>query len=206
MTSWAFWVSPSFDMPREVTEYWGASRFFGVYPAREVLCCFIAMTAPANLPDPADDRVARIRLHFRRLGGLVPRILGDLSRPEDIWHDDFYDLRLPRWYSGRVVLIGDASAAFLPTAGVGASMAMESAAVLADELTRTDSRLLNQALRHFVARRRARVDHIQRISRTLAGYMLVDSPFLAVVRNALLRVYPERQIRKSWGDLVTGVI
>ena len=41
---------------------------------------------------------------------------------------------------GRVVLLGDAAAGFLPTAGIGAGMALESALALTKELTRTDAK------------------------------------------------------------------
>jgi 2-polyprenyl-6-methoxyphenol hydroxylase-like FAD-dependent oxidoreductase len=91
----------------------------------------------------------------------VPRVLAALPGPKAIWHDDIYDLKLQQWRRGRVVLIGDAGAAILPTAGVGASMAMESAAVLADELSRADSRFLEYSLERFIARCRARADRVQ---------------------------------------------
>src|SRR5699024_8935368 len=42
--------------------------------------------------------------------------------------------RAPRWTTRRTVLLGDAAAGFLPTAGIGAGMAMESAWVLATML------------------------------------------------------------------------
>jgi len=53
--------------------------------------------------------------------------------------------------------LDDAAAGFLPTAGIGASMAMESAAALDDELARTDSRFVPQALQLYEKRRKHRV-------------------------------------------------
>ena len=54
-------------------------------------------------------------------------------------------MKCPAWSradkcSGRVVLIGDAAHGFLPSAGLGASMALESAVVLAEELARVARR------------------------------------------------------------------
>ena len=65
------------------------------------------------------------------------------------------DVRARSWVQGRVALVGDAVAAFLPTAGVGASMALESAAVLADELSHTDAVHLPNALDPYYNRRQA---------------------------------------------------
>jgi 2-polyprenyl-6-methoxyphenol hydroxylase-like FAD-dependent oxidoreductase len=96
------------------------------------------------------------------------------------------DVRAPHWVRGRVALVGDAAAAFLPTAGIGASMALESAAVLADELSRTDGHYLPNALELYERRRRRRVQAAQNQSRRLARMMFVRSSALARVRNRAL--------------------
>jgi 2-polyprenyl-6-methoxyphenol hydroxylase-like FAD-dependent oxidoreductase len=93
------------------------------------------------------------------------------------------DVRAADWQKGRVVLLGDAAAGFLPTAGIGASMAMESAAVLADELSRVDAGLVEHALSLYVKRRRQRVEAIQDESRRLARLMFVESAPLSAIRN-----------------------
>ena len=49
------------------------------------------------------------------------------------------DFRAKVWSRGRTVLLGDAAAAFLPTADVGASAAMDAAAPLSDELSRASN-------------------------------------------------------------------
>ncbi len=90
---------------------------------------------------------------------------------------------------GRVVLLGDAAAAFLPTAGIGASMAMESAAVLADELSRTDTHFVEHALSLYVKRRRDRLERIQDDSRRLARTMFVKSPSIAHIRDLATKFY-----------------
>lgn len=76
----------------------------------------------------------------------VEPLLTDLPRSADLHLWRMADVRTPRWVQRRVALVGDAAAAFLPTAGIGASMALESAAVLADELSRTSSDYLPNAL------------------------------------------------------------
>jgi 2-polyprenyl-6-methoxyphenol hydroxylase-like FAD-dependent oxidoreductase len=99
------------------------------------------------------------------------------------------DCRAPHWSNGRVTLMGDSACAFLPTAGVGASMAMESAAVLADELGRTDARGLPLALQHYETRRRKRAEGAQTASRRIASLMFVKSTPVAWGRDQLMKFY-----------------
>jgi 2-polyprenyl-6-methoxyphenol hydroxylase-like FAD-dependent oxidoreductase len=94
-------------------------------------------------------------------------------------------------------LLGDSAAAFLPTAGIGASMALESSAVLADELSRSDTRSVPLALQLFVQRRRARVIAAQEDSRRLAKLMFVKSPALAALRNQAMRLYSIEMFAKN---------
>lgn len=64
-------------------------------------------------------------------------------------------------------------------AGIGASVAMESAAALADVLSCTDARYVELALRLFETRRRDRVEAAQDCSWEMGRTMFVRSPLLA---------------------------
>ncbi len=206
VTGWAFWIEPEFEPPDEITEYWGAGHFFGVYPAKGRLAAFVALAAPANAPDPPTGRIERIRREFGHLGGIVPQILTELREPESIHHDDFNDLKMKLWRKGRVVLIGDSSHGILPTGGVGASLAMESAAALADELSRADSRDLELALDRYVRRRRPRVDRIQAQSRLMGRFMLIRGRRLSAMRNWLLRFYSDQAMLRYWSAILNEPI
>lgn len=209
MTGWAFWVDPSLVDEGVAKEHWGDGRFAGLYPTEEGLACFLAVSAPEGTSDPADQRLERIHERFRGMGGLVPEVLSemdDLEDPAEMWHDDFYDLHMDQWTEGRVVLIGDAGHAVLPTAGVGASMAMESAAVLADELTRTDSNYLEQGISHYVTRRRERVDAVQDKSRQLATFALVDNSLMASLRDEAIKLYSQERMEDYYRDFLSTEI
>jgi glycosyltransferase involved in cell wall biosynthesis len=87
---------------------------------------------------------------FAALDGKAGAILHSLpGDEEELFFWKLADQRAESWVKDRVVLLGDAAAAFLPTAGIGASMAMESAAVLADELSRADVAHLDHALAFY---------------------------------------------------------
>jgi 2-polyprenyl-6-methoxyphenol hydroxylase-like FAD-dependent oxidoreductase len=201
-TGWAWWLDRATCDPHTITEYWTGGRFLGVYPSKHAPCCFCALPAPAGTPDPLGERAVKLRRAFAGMGGLVPSVLEQLPPGEQIWHDDFDDVRMPKWHQGRVLLIGDASAAILPTAGIGASMAMESAAALADELSRADSGSLDLAIRLFVRRRRKRVDAVQAASRRLARLSLVRWRWLARLRNAVMPWFDEKRLLGGIGRIL----
>ena len=64
----------------------------------------------------------------------VVRLFAQLRSPEEIITTEVEELALERWGEGRAVLLGDSVHAMTPNIGQGAGMAMEDAAVLAEEL------------------------------------------------------------------------
>lgn len=202
MTGWGFWVDPSLLESGWSREYWGDGKMFGLYPTKDRLCVFTGVRLPAGTPDPVETRIARIREHFKDFGDLVPQILAALTQPEMIFHGDYNDVKLDEWHRGRVVLVGDAAHAVLPTAGVGASMAMESAAVLAEELCRADSGRLGLALKDYVARRRPRVDRVQAQSRLYGKAVCLENPLLTAARDAAIHAVSSDRFLQSWESLM----
>lgn len=203
-TGWggyAFWVDPAVAPHDAITETWGAGRFFGVYPTPSRLCVFNGMPIPDGHHEPQAGRVERMRAAFGMLGGAAAEILNAPLNDADLFYTEYADIRLPCWHDHRVVLIGDAGSALLPTAGVGASMAMESAAVLADELSRVDAAGVPHALELYEKRRRPRVDKVQADSRKLAKIMFIESLPLAYGRDLLMKFYSQEQFVKSFLEI-----
>jgi 2-polyprenyl-6-methoxyphenol hydroxylase-like FAD-dependent oxidoreductase len=88
--------------------------------------------------------------------GLVRDVLA--ATPEDAVHrHDLFDLEPGGpWHLGRLVLVGDAAHASLPTTGQGAAEALVDASVLAGLLPRSpDLDMLNDALARYVGAREA---------------------------------------------------
>ncbi len=190
-TGWGcyvWWTDPKLTATGETIERWGAGSFLGTYPCRERLCVIAGAPIETLEPDRREGRAARLSSLLDSYGTPVTELLLDLPGDDErlyLW--PMSDVRSPHWVQGRVALVGDAAAAFLPTAGIGASMALESAAVLADELSRTDPTYLPNALQLYQRRRRTRVEAAQTQSRRLARLMFLNSPRLAALRNRGLR-------------------
>lgn len=195
---WVWWADHALVPHDTVTEYWGAGRFLGVYPTRNrigVVAC-----GPIKDMDPLDraGRRERILHHFAALEGKAGAILHSLPGDDaELFFWPLADQRAASWVRGRVVLLGDAAAAFLPTAGIGASMAMESAAVLADELSRSDAAHLDPPLAFYETRRRKRVEAAQNDSRHMARMMFIESVPLAWGRDQALKFYSLEQLVKQ---------
>lgn len=208
-TGWGCWVwwADSLAVPHDrVTEYWGAGQYIGVYPTRSTVGV-IAAGPTETIGREVVKYGADLRGRFEQFQGDAVSNLSTL--PEDLaelFYWKFDDLRCERWYDGRVALLGDAVCAFLPTAGVGASMAMESAAVLADELSRTNVKHLDQALLLYQKRRQKRAESAQDDSRVLARMMYVQSAPLAWGRDQLLKVFPFERLIKNISDIMAEPI
>ncbi|WP_342151454.1 FAD-dependent monooxygenase [Methylorubrum sp. SB2] len=89
------------------------------------------------LPGAQDWDAARqkafLRERFADTGWEAPRILAALDDTDDFYFDVLRQVRMPRWSNGRVVLTGDAAWCVTPLAGIGATLAVTGATVLAGE-------------------------------------------------------------------------
>jgi 2-polyprenyl-6-methoxyphenol hydroxylase-like FAD-dependent oxidoreductase len=90
--------------------------------------------------EPRFDRLSRTAaqvLLTERMGGAgwrVDELLAAMPRAGDFVFDSINQVRVDRWWRGRVVLLGDAGYCGSPLAGLGTSLSLVGAYVLAGEL------------------------------------------------------------------------
>lgn len=65
--------------------------------------------------------------------------MAGLDDADDFYFDVLRQVRMKRWSSGRAVLTGDAAWCATPLAGIGTTLAVTGACVLAGELARTET-------------------------------------------------------------------
>ncbi len=94
---------------------------------------------------------------------------------------------MPRWHDGRVCLVGDAAHATTPSAGQGASLALEDAMVLAQCIRDID--VPDRAFAAFERARRTRVEAIVKQSRRNGNSKAVSGPVGEWVRDRLLPLF-----------------
>lgn len=182
---WIAWTGPGLPADRG-EEVWGSGFFVAAYPVRGDTGVIVGGPAHATRRGPAAF-VTDVRARLRRDDGVVAAALDAVAADDDPYYWALRDRRSPRWSVGRVQLLGDAAAGFLPTAGIGAAMAMESAGALAELLERTSAPDVPDALAEFERVQRPRVETAQSNSRALARLMFLEGGFSAALRDRLAR-------------------
>jgi 2-polyprenyl-6-methoxyphenol hydroxylase-like FAD-dependent oxidoreductase len=196
-TAFTWWTPRQAAVADGVIEYWGAGGLFGLYPLADRINAIAGMPTPAGLEGMSQEQiVAAVREHFVDYPEPVQESLAHASDGA-VFPWPMVDHKADQWIHGRVALVGDAATGFLPTAGVGASNAIKSAQVLADELGRADASTVPLALSLWEQRARAKVEANQAASRTLAKMMFVKGSTVAKVRDLMLKHYPVDKVAKD---------
>lgn len=125
--------------PSEVTNallFQGAGTKAGVIPLSEHSMYLLhVVPAPGNPHyDPARFHELLVE-HLTGYRGLIGELGDSIVKPDGIVYSPLEEVLLPSpWFLGRVIVLGDAAHACAPHLTQGAAMALEDAAVLADEL------------------------------------------------------------------------
>lgn len=80
------------------------------------------------------DQMQLVHSLFANAGWQVNRVLQEMDRSEDFYMSDNRQVCLPKYFDGRVVLLGDAAYAPTVFTGMGTTLALTGAYVLAGEL------------------------------------------------------------------------
>ena len=142
------------------TEYLGRGQRIGLVPIGEkrlyVWTTFNSQRDMWSAPDLPRRFAQFTDPGIQRLFAALPPAASIITTEiEELWLDD--------WCRGNIVLLGDAVHAMTPNIGQGAGMAMEDAAVLAEELA--GNAKIGDALASYAGRRKPRVETVMRISR-----------------------------------------
>ncbi|HMI94210.1 MAG TPA: FAD-dependent monooxygenase, partial [Polyangiales bacterium] len=169
----------------------GRRAFFGAFttPAGETWWFHNGPSSGPNDPHVQLPQ-AEIRARLLDLHREDPTWIGEIiaATPQVLGAWPIYELpTLPRWSDGRVCLIGDAAHAMSPSAGQGASLAMEDAMVVAQCLRDLDDPV--HAFRVYEQRRRARVTAIFEHARRNGSGKAVAGPVAEWFRDRLLPIF-----------------
>lgn len=125
---------------------------------------FSVQKAPEGEQDwSTEQQKAWLRGQFEDVGWEAPRVLKAMQDTEDFYFDVLRQVHMPKWHKGRVALTGDAAWCVTPLGGVGATLAMVGAYILAGELSRSDDH--EEAFAGYETRLRAFVDKAQDINK-----------------------------------------
>jgi 2-polyprenyl-6-methoxyphenol hydroxylase-like FAD-dependent oxidoreductase len=132
-------------------------------------------------------------------GWEVPRLLEAMWGASDFYFDTVSQVHMDGWSSGRVVLVGDAGYCPSPMAGVGTSLALVGAYVLAGELKAAggDHR---RAFVRYEEEMREYVEQGQKLAKGNATGLIPRSRLQIRIRNQIIRMLPYL----PWRGLITG--
>ncbi len=142
---------------------------------------------PGELLAPKDRRSFMLK-RYAWANEKFKRVLESMSDDEPIFHDGFIQIVMPKWHKGRVCLLGDAASCPTPASGVGASMAMAGAYVLAKYLAENDSH--EKAFADYDAYLRPTINKAHKMARSQAGLASGKSFISYRFTNALLKLLP----------------
>ncbi|MDA2890636.1 FAD-dependent monooxygenase [Mycolicibacterium sp. BiH015] len=98
---------------------------------------------------------------YSDVGWKVPRILDGIANTDELYVDNLAQVFAPTYGKGRVVLLGDAAWCATPLSGLGATLALTGAYVLAGELAWNST--IDAALHHYQAQMKVFVDKAQKL-------------------------------------------
>jgi 2-polyprenyl-6-methoxyphenol hydroxylase-like FAD-dependent oxidoreductase len=194
-------VSPVPVGAGRITESWGVGERFGLIDiGRGRTYWFATKNAPEDEPDEPEGRKAEVMRRFSGWHEPIAAVVEAADESAILRNDVYYLEPLPRWSSGRVVLVGDAAHAMTPGVGQGAAQAIEDAVVLAQRLGANSD--LTAALAEYEAIRRPRAEVVLKMSRRVDKAAQLASPLGCRIRNAVVRGLPERVQRRQLEPLV----
>ena len=136
----------------------------------------------------ADEQRALLTKHFAGKGWQCDALLAAAAEADDFFFDAFAQVHMPTISRGRVTLVGDAGYCASPLSGMGTSLALVGAYVLAGELGPADSlgvEPIQTALGRYEAVMRPYVDRCQDLPNGIDGYLPKSASDIAVTAQVM---------------------
>lgn len=182
---WSLWGRSDVTLEPDMVSVWGPGSEGFVAQVGDRVGFNLAARHETPITGPARET---LRAHAETIGWKLPALLNGTD--DDPFFDRVRSVSCDRWHTDRVVLLGDAAHAVHPISGMGASLALQDARVLAQELLTADESTPRTAFRRFEERRRPAAKHVRRTARFEAAVTFLDSPVLRRIRNGLTKRTP----------------
>jgi 2-polyprenyl-6-methoxyphenol hydroxylase-like FAD-dependent oxidoreductase len=147
-----------------------------------------------------DEQKAMLKERFADAGWETPRVLAGLGSTKDFYFEAIGQVKLDCWSKGRVALTGDAAWCAGPISGMGTSLALVGAYVLAGELSRHEEHTAAFAAYERVMR--PYVEHAQDVSKIGPRIAHPRTRFGIALQRAALGLAARPSIRQLMGKLV----
>ncbi|MGW5381419.1 FAD-dependent monooxygenase [Nocardia sp. NPDC003963] len=188
-------------------------RTAAIYPKTEpgtALAGFFLRSAPLDYDRGDIDAQKRIVIRaFRNDGWEVPRMLAGIWDTPDFYFDRVVQVAVDTWSRNRTVLLGDSGFCASPMSGIGTSLALVGAYILAGELATADGDPAFAYPRYEEKMRRF-VDRAQEFARSAGdGGLMPDSYYQIWMRNQVVRTMrylPRRLVGRGMEKVADTVV
>jgi 2-polyprenyl-6-methoxyphenol hydroxylase-like FAD-dependent oxidoreductase len=153
--------------------------------------------------DP-DAQRALLRRHFAGAGWQCDALLNAADHADDFYFDAFVQIQMPTVSRGRVTLVGDAGYCASPLSGMGTTLALVGAYVLAGELgaaNTLDAQRVRSALARYESVLRPFIAKCQDLPNGIDGYLPKSASDIAITAAVMkwMQRWPFRPIAaKKW--------
>jgi 2-polyprenyl-6-methoxyphenol hydroxylase-like FAD-dependent oxidoreductase len=152
----------------------------------------------------ADEQRALLTRHFAGAGWQCDALLSAAAESDDFYLDSFAQVHMPTISQGRVTLAGDAGYCASPLSGMGTSLALVGAYVLAGELGPAgafDANGIQAALQRYESVMRPYIDRCQDLPNGIDGYLPKSDTDIAITAQVMkwMQRWPFRSLaEKKW--------
>lgn len=140
-----------------------------------------------------EEAKAWLKETFADAGWEAPRVLAGLEKADDLYFQVLRQVKMDRWSDGRVALNGDAAWCATPVSGIGTTLAVVGAYVLAGELAQTDD--YTQAFQNYERIMRPFVEEGQSVGKLNQLWTYPHTKFGITLQHAMLNVLSKPGIR-----------
>lgn len=160
-------------------------------PAGDTVGGYLLYREQEFRPVPPRDRVAELRSRMEAFSPYHRALAAALDPARPVLHDELLQIRLPSWHCGRVVLMGDAAHCLTLLSGMGVSVALAEARVLAAALAEHRT-APGPALPLLHDRFAGHVAKTQRMARTMRRLLLDRHRTSQELADRIVRALPAR--------------
>ena len=135
-----------------------------------------------------DEQKALLTQYFAGAGWQCDALLAAAVTADDFYFDAFAQVHMPTISQGRVTLAGDAGYCASPLSGMGTSLALVGAYVLAGELGHADTletAAIQAALKHYESVMRPYIERCQDLPNGIDGYLPESASDIAITAQVM---------------------
>ncbi len=185
---WVFWVPQGAPIAPYAFSVSGSDKALGFWPLRDRGFIGIGQIGKDALIAGPQSLLSTFTPFLKERGWSEEHFEAVLNNAKNDFFDELRYVKMGPWYKGRVALLGDARHAFAPIIGQGASLALEDAYVLAEEIGKQDN--VSKALRAYEKRRNGRVRAVRRLSAFIETCANIQHPLFIAMRDVIGPLLP----------------